>query len=594
MREIAERVAKKFNNGSYKCLGHLIKCSAPTNSEFSGNRSSNRVPWTIVLSSVPGRATYGDVIDSIISVYDGPRHVELGAVSYHASEPEISIAVRSCLEKHGPLESFTLIPTPQGKRAKATASFQDEADARAAAMLDNTELSLLGRGKLTVTLIQSVKIKVPTQVYFVSKSMIQEKINLWTQQHLTFHAYTEPERPLETLKVEGRSAKDVANACRALHDIMSGVILVNDGEALWSPAFGTNGTAYRELMSIAKNLGVVVQREKLRQQLRYYGPANKMQQSVTQISNMLSGASSLHYQLDLNPLQFCWAIHGGFKRIQQVLPKDVAVFDVVSRRIAINGTSQDYDIALAAMDSRACTQINAHSGVNSGAQLESRGDCPICFCEADNPIQISCKHTYCLECFEGYCQSATPSSQEKFQIKCCGSEGECPTILTLKELKSHLPSSVFEQVLEKSFEEYVKRRPDDFRSCPTPDCGHIYRSSKDQSLESRTYTCPSCFEQLCTFYHAQHGDYTCAEYKDIASGGVEALERLKKELNIKDCPRCRTSIEKTEGCNHMTCGGCKAHICWVCMHVFDSSGPCYEHMNEAHGGIGLGLERFMV
>jgi aspartyl/asparaginyl-tRNA synthetase len=47
------------------------------------------------------------------------------------------------------------------------------------------------------------------------------------------------------------------------------------------------------------------------------------------------------------------------------------------------------------------------------------------------------------------------------------------------------------------------------------------------------------------------------------------------------------------GCNHMTCAGCKAHVCWVYMAVFDIGGPCYAHMTKAHGGIGLGLERFM-
>ena len=105
--------------------------------------------------------------------------------------------------------------------------------------------------------------------------------------------------------------------------------------------------------------------------------------------------------------------------------------------------------------------------------------------------------------------------------------------------------------------------------------------------------CAKCFEPLCISCHSRHGEYSCAEYKEIASGGYEALAKLKRELNIKDCPKCTTPMEKTEGCNHMTCAGCKAHICWVCMAVFDTDGPCYEHMTKAHGGIGLGLEQFM-
>jgi hypothetical protein len=82
---------------------------------------------------------------------------------------------------------------------------------------------------------------------------------------------------------------------------------------------------------------------------------------------------------------------------------------------------------------------------------------------------------------------------------------------------------------------------------------------------------------------------TCAEHKDVVSGGYEALKRTKRALGIKDCPRCKTAIEKTYGCDHMTCGGCGAHICWKCMQTFKDDGSCYEHMNREHGSIGLDI-----
>lgn len=578
----AHRVAKKFNDGSYKCLGHLVTCSAPTHSTSRTRSYKNLVLWTIVLSNVPYNATSKDVEESIVFMHDRPQHLEMGTVSYNASEPEVSVVVRSCLEKYGPLESYSLIPTVGKKRAKAAARFQDETDARSACALNNTTLGVLGKGKITVTLIQSVKFKVTTAVYSVSKSMIEEKMKIWTQQHLTFHTYTDPTWPLTTLRIAGSNAKDVATACRALDEIMSGTILMDGGKALWGPALGSNGIAYQKLLSIAEELGVIIIREKLKQQLRFHGPDSKIRQTVNRISDMVNEQASSSYEIDLNPHQFSWAIHGGFKRIQQLLDNNIAVFNVVSRKIAINGTTQQYHTALAAVDSRLCAEGDSGLGV----PLESNGDCPICFCEAENPIQCSCKHTYCLECFEGFCESAASTSQEKFQITCCGSEGTCSTVFTLKELRNQLPSSVFEMVLQKSFEEYIKRRPKDFHSCPTPDCGHIYRCTENQSLQLKTYTCPSCREQLCTSCHAQHGDYTCAEYKDIASGNIKALEELKKELNIKDCPRCKTSMEKIMGCNHMRCGGCKAHICWECMDVFETESPCYDHMNKMHGGNG--------
>jgi hypothetical protein len=219
--------------------------------------------------------------------------------------------------------------------------------------------------------------------------------------------------------------------------------------------------------------------------------------------------------------------------------------------------AQQYDMALAVMDSKHSVEIRPVVDV----QLRHEEDCPICFCEAEAPVQTSCKHVYCLECLEGYCESAASTSQREFQIKCCGTEGTCSTVFTLQELRTYLPSSVFELVLTKSVEEYVKCHPDDFRPCQTPDCGYIYRCSKAHGLQSPLYTCPNCFKPLCTSCHAQHGKHTCAEYKDIASGGVAVLKRLKKELNIKDCPKCKTPMEKTMGCNHMTCGAVRRIYC---------------------------------
>lgn len=593
--EIADRVAQKFNEGRYKCLGQSVKSSTGRRSLSRGRRggfSYNPVTWTITLSDVPSYATSKDVEGAIVSPHDKPRHIEMGSISYRASDAEVSVEVRSRLEEHGPLESFYLAPTSKGKRVKATAWFQDEADARSACSLNNSSLDILKKGRLTVTLVQSAKIKVPTTVYFASKSRIDKESKAWKERHLAFHVYSDTLQRFTTLKVEGDNGKDVANARKTLDEILSGVVLTDGENAVWGSTLSGNGSAYKKLKSIEKELHAVITRDKSRRQLKFYGPLEKFHQAVHQVTDMLREESSASYEIDLKHHQFYWMVHGGFKSIEQALGKNVAVFNVVSRKIIINGTQRQYETALAIMDGKHVVEIRPPLDGPSTPE----GDCPICFCEADTPIQTSCKHIYCLECFEDCCKSAASTSKDEFQVKCQGDEGTCSTVFALRELKDHLSSSVFEIVLKSSFEEYIQRHPESFRYCPTPDCGYIYRCTiASGSLDSKppAYTCPNCFEPLCTSCHARHGNYTCAEYKDIASGGYEALERLKRELNIKDCPKCTTPMEKTEGCNHMTCGGCRAHICWVCMAVFETSGSCYEHMNKKHGGIGLELQRFM-
>jgi hypothetical protein len=584
--EIANRVTQKFNTGRYKCLGQSVKSST---GRRSPSRRHNPVAWTITLSDVPSNATSKEVEIAIRSPIDKPRHIEMGRISYRASDAEVSVIVRSHLEEHGPLESFHLTPTSKGKRAKATAWFQDEVDARSAGSLDNKPLDILGKGKVTVTLVQSAKIKVFTTVYFVSKSRIDEESKTWRERHLALHVYPDSLQRFTTLKVEGDNAKDVADARKTLDEILNGVVLTDGKNAVWGSTLGSNGSAYMEFKSIQKELDAVIIRDKSKRQLRFHGPPEKIQQAVRQITDMLRKEHFTSYEVDLKPGQFSWAIHGGFKSLEQVLGENVAVFNVVSRRMTINGTHQQYDTALAIMDGKRTIEI--HSLSNSPSRPVE--DCPICLCEADAPVQTSCRHTYCLECFEECCKSAASTSKDDFCVKCQGEEGTCSTIFTLHELKDLLSSSVFETVLKSSFEEYIQRHPKNFHYCSTPDCDYVYRCTTASSLEPPAYTCPNCLEPLCTSCHARHGDYTCAEYRDIASGGYEALERLKRKLNIKDCPKCTTPIEKTEGCNHMTCGGCRADICWVCMAVFKTSSSCYDHMNKEHGGIGLGLQQYI-
>ncbi|RWA03448.1 hypothetical protein EKO27_g11657, partial [Xylaria grammica] len=69
----------------------------------------------------------------------------------------------------------------------------------------------------------------------------------------------------------------------------------------------------------------------------------------------------------------------------------------------------------------------------------------------------------------------------------------------------------------------------------------------------------------------------------------EAFEAYKRahRASVKDCPKCKTTVEKIDGCNHMQCGGCHVHLCWVCLKTFEEAEDCYDHMTEEHGGIGM-------
>ena len=55
-----------------------------------------------------------------------------------------------------------------------------------------------------------------------------------------------------------------------------------------------------------------------------------------------------------------------------------------------------------------------------------------------------------------------------------------------------------------------------------------------------------------------------AMWKDRMKKGDEDSDNWVK-INTKPCPKCKSPIEKNQGCMHMTCSQCKYEFCWLCL-----------------------------
>ena len=67
------------------------------------------------------------------------------------------------------------------------------------------------------------------------------------------------------------------------------------------------------------------------------------------------------------------------------------------------------------------------------------------------------------------------------------------------------------------------------------------------------------------------------------------------ENTSKQCPECKSWMQKLDGCNKMTCRKCLCYFCWMCLqslsktdpygHYSDSKSGCYEKLFQEMPGL---------
>lgn len=106
--------------------------------------------------------------------------------------------------------------------------------------------------------------------------------------------------------------------------------------------------------------------------------------------------------------------------------------------------------------------------------------------------------------------------------------------------------------------------------CPGVGCGRIVKISHFEPFEIRC-ECGYCFCFKCG--KDSHKPALCETVNmwiKKCFNDSETSNWLK--MNTKDCPNCKVIIEKSGGCNHMTCknSACVFEFCWVCLESWSS------------------------
>ena len=344
----------------------------------------------------------------------------------------------------------------------------------------------------------------------------------------------------------------------------------------WHPSF--SAPIQRAFFDhIYRTVGVYVKPDLRTQSLKVYSGSDAMvEEARRMVKEEVDRLVELETTEFLNPASIWFFMREGLTQLRELLGEENVIVSFRSEgcQITVKGEKEGrHQLNRLIAESLIADQI-----LPGYTEEET---CPICTDEISCAEQLGCGHSYCSQCLQHYLESAPHT--KIFPLACIGDEGACKVPISIPEIRRFLQPQVFKALVEVAFRTYLDQHTRELKFCTTPDCQQIYRLRPNAT--SSTLQCPSCFSTICSACNEEaHEGMTCEErriHKDPAE-----QDRLFNEWVARNggkrCPRCRSVIEKTDGCNHITCR-CGTHFCWKCEMTFDPR-DIYQHMDAVHGG----------
>ena len=187
--------------------------------------------------------------------------------------------------------------------------------------------------------------------------------------------------------------------------------------------------------------------------------------------------------------------------------------------------------------------------------------CMVCFMEkSEVNIRSCCSGIFCQACLKAHVEAKI----EEAIVKIVCPLGNCDSLVSEDEIKN----IVSEEVLEKyeRFKVELEQNPH-IKTCPS--CSRIYQhqplvvandceENNGAGSENMKVTCSNCQLVWCFVCQAPwHYGLTCKEFcKGDKSLKIWAKNRGQPIRNACRCPKCQVFIQKSSGCDHMSCSRC--------------------------------------
>ncbi|OMJ84604.1 hypothetical protein SteCoe_14279 [Stentor coeruleus] len=170
----------------------------------------------------------------------------------------------------------------------------------------------------------------------------------------------------------------------------------------------------------------------------------------------------------------------------------------------------------------------------------------------------TCECIFCTTCFNQHLTSQI--KQRIFPIRC----PQCRKELNESDISDRLDNEYRNQYFDYNFQNFVQAHSSEYSCCPTPDCKNVFIAD-----DEAYYSCSICRKDYCLRCKVDyHHRMTCQQYQQsVIDLKTENADRnfmnFIKGTNYKQCPNCKFWVEKSSGCNHMTCR-CSYQFCYAC------------------------------
>lgn len=209
--------------------------------------------------------------------------------------------------------------------------------------------------------------------------------------------------------------------------------------------------------------------------------------------------------------------------------------------------------------------------------------CDIC-CDDSRGLEtvaLSCNHRFCKNCYEHYLVQKIKEEGESRNIQCMAST--CNVIVDEKTVGSLVDKAVYQRYKTLLLRTYVDDN-EFLRWCPAPECEyavecHVSQSALQTIVPTVLCRCSHRFCFGCAV--ADHQPCICTLVRKWLRKCEDDSETANWiSAHTKECTKCRSTIEKNGGCNHMTCRKCKHEFCWVCMGPWSEHGTSWYNCNR--------------